>query len=440
MTSRCSISSIDLKNKFEVRNYISSLNNQNNLENKYRFGNYLNFINIKESKPVLSLKDEHEKFAKQGIQMSDNTFIINKIDEKKDKISKMFNVYKNPMIIIKTDMETNFKKHILSKTIGSGTITEIINERKNSILLKDKNYYEKYLFYFNDDIIFINEIEENNSHYGIICGNNNIYIVSHIKKILENISINLSLILQIKEKVYVISSDKGTYYYVGSIFEINSEHLKEETKISKIPFKNGVIIDNRYVFFVDNDLHNREGNLFIFDSIIQKTIKNNYNDLINNKYLFVKETLSVINLEENGNNIKIILCAYEGKENGILLIKKEADNINNMLQYCSPITDFIIKFICPLKDFNIINDKPIDTEYIIVVGENDKEMEMRLYKIKGLESNSYPTVEIVDYLFCKENISFDGMSFIIQSKENGNLILGYHDGYTKELCFCVDNN
>ena len=68
------------------------------------------------------------------------------------------------------------------------------------------------------------------------------------------------------------------------------------------------------------------------------------------------------------------------------------------------IKDFNIKSICPLKDFKIDNNNNIeliDTEYIIVVGENDNEMEMRLYKIEGLESNSYPTIYLDSYLFCK---------------------------------------
>ena len=442
MTSRCSISSLGYNNNFEVRNYISSLNNITIVGNNIKLGDYKNFINKKESKPVLALKLEHERYAKQGLQINDNSFIINNINIIKTKISNSFNAIKYNKPIIKTDMQTNIKTEIISKNIERETITEITNEIKNTIIFKDRHYSEKYHIDIDDHIIYISEIKENNYNFGIICGNNNIYAISHIKKTLTVIPINIKiyLILQIKEKEYVISCDKGTYYYVGSIFEINSENLKEEAKISKIPFKNGKILDNRYAILVDNDLYKQEGNFYIYDSNDKITKKNN-NNLIINKYLYVKETLSVINIEENGKTKTIILCACKGKENenGILLIKKESDNIKEIFEYFSPIKDFIIKFICPLKDFNIRNDKPFDTKYIIVVGENDQKMEMRLYEIKGLETNSYPTVEIADYLFCKDNISFDEMSFIIQSKENGNLIIGYHNGYTRELCFCLEN-
>ena len=441
MTSKCSINSSNINNNFEIRDYISSLNNKIFFENNIKLGDYNNFFNIKESKPILALKEEHERFAKQGLQLSDNSFIINKIEIKKKKNLNTFNVIKYNNPIIKTDMQTNTKTSIILKNIERGTITEIKNEIKNKIILKDRHYSEKYRIDINDDIIFICEIKESNYNYGIICGNNNIYAISDIKKNFKIISININiyLILQIKEKEYVISCDKGTYYYEGSLFDISSENLKEETKISKIIFKNGIILDNRYVFLVDNDLDKREGNIYIYDSI-EKITKKKYNNLINNKHLYLKETLSVINLEENGKTKTIILCACEGKENenGILLIKKESDNIKEIFEYFSPIKDIIIKFICPLQDFNIINDKPFDTKYIIVVGEKDKAMEMRLYEIKGLETNSYPRIEIADYLFCKNNISFDGMSFIMQSKENGNLILGYHNEYTRELCFCLE--
>ena len=57
------------------------------------------------------------------------------------------------------------------------------------------------------------------------------------------------------------------------------------------------------------------------------------------------------------------------------------------------------------------------------------EIEMRIYKIKNL-NNLYPNLEFVTCLSC-ENIDTDleGISFIIQSWQKGNLIIG---NYNKE--------
>ena len=180
-----------------------------------------------------------------------------------------------------------------------------------------------------------------------------------------------------------------------------------------------------------------KGYLHIYDTN-DKVTKKNYNNYIKNPYnSFIKKTLSVINFEKDGKKKTVVLCACKGK--GILLIKKEEENeIKDIYEILYDIKDFNIKSICPLNDFKIDNNNNtelIDTEYIIVVGENDNEMEMRLYKIEGLESNSYPSIDLDSYLFCKDDISLNGISSVVQSKKKGNLIITYLDGTTKELYF-----
>ena len=68
-------------------------------------------------------------------------------------------------------------------------------------------------------------------------------------------------------------------------------------------------------------------------------------------------------------------------------------------------------------------------------------MELRLYKIEGLENNSIPIIikDNYSYLFSKENVSLEGMSYIVQSKKKGNFIITYQDKSTKELYF-IDND
>ena len=190
-------------------------------------------------------------------------------------------------------------------------------------------------------------------------------------------------------------------------------------------------------FFFDNE--DRKGYIYIYDTF-DKVTKKSYDKYIKNPYCpFIEETLSVINFEENKNKKTVVLCAGE---KGILLIKKEKDNIKDICEnYCD--INFNIKFICTLKDFKIENNitELIDTDYIVVVGENDNKMEMRLYKIEGLENNSIPIIikDNYSYLFTKENVSLEGMSYIVQSKKKGNFIITYQDKSTKELYF-IDND
>ena len=378
---------------------------------------YKNFIRIKESNPVLTLKKRHENSAKYIFQMKVGCFIV-------------FQSNKN-----KKEKENNDNEDSIIK--------EIKSEIKNKILLKDIYYNEKKDIKLADDEsrLFIFEIKDHKNNYAIICGNKYFYQIAYIdcnsfiyRKI--DININICLILQIREneKNYIISCKNGTYYYEGSLLEISDRKLVEENLISRKPYKKGVIIDDRYAFFLYNE--DMKGYLHIYDTN-DKVTKKNYNNYIKNPYnSFIKKTLSVINFEKDGKKKTVVLCACKGK--GILLIKKEEeDEIRDIYEIFYDIKDFNIKSICPLKDFKIDNNniELIDTEYIIVVGENDNEMEMRLYKIEGLESNSYPTIYLDYYLFCKDDISLDGISSVVQSKKKGNLIITYLDGTTKELYF-----
>lgn len=139
--------------------------------------------------------------------------------------------------------------------------------------LKDPFYKEKAKKKVNDENTFLFEIKENESDYPVICGNNKIYIIIYNFKsnLLEDIkeipiNMNIFLILQFCKKsdnFYIISCDKGTILYKGSLFYINSEKIDKSTKISEKAFKNGVIINQKYLFFIYNE--NQEGYLYIYD-------------------------------------------------------------------------------------------------------------------------------------------------------------------------------
>lgn len=84
------------------------------------------------------------------------------------------------------------------------------------------------------------------------------------------------------------------------------------------------------------------------------------------------------------------------------------------------------------------NTKIIYTKNIIIVGKYNNSMEIRIYKIENLDNNISPYIEFNAYLYCDDmnmdEIS-DGMSFIIQSLESGNLIIGNYSKETIELFF-----
>jgi len=413
-----------------LRNFISKLNNEDD-----ELSENIDFI--KES--LLYLQKEHEHSALKLVKLNNGYLVFKKkiIKKPKEIISKY---------IIKTNMTTNEKTKIFLKNI-EGDIIETINIIKYKILLKDDNYSFKYDKEITISKPFIYEVKDNECYYPIFCGNNKIYKLypkQRFKCEEIQINMNINLILQIKERLFIISCDEGTYYYKDSIFEINKKLQVNGIKIFDKSFKKGEIIYNRYLILVDNKSDKTGGNLYIYDIKKLKLYKH-----IKSNYPFIKKSLAVINLEENDEKIKIILCAY--KRNGILLIKIKQDEnqeIEIFENFCD--INFNIKFICPLRDINEINENvEIDTKFIIVVGEDDNENEMRLYKINGLENNCYPTTELARFmsLIKKENEKekekekrkyLNGMSFIEQSKTKGNLIIGYYNGNTIELNFIND--
>ena len=166
---------------------------------------YKNFIRIKESNPVLTLKKRHENSAKYIFQMKVGCFIV-------------FQSNKN-----KKEKENNDNEDSIIK--------EIKSEIKNKILLKDIYYNEKKDIKLADDEsrLFIFEIKGHKNNYALICGNKYFYQIAYIdcnsfiyRKI--DININICLILQIREneKNYIISCKNGTYYYEGSLLEISN--------------------------------------------------------------------------------------------------------------------------------------------------------------------------------------------------------------------------
>ena len=171
--------------------------------------------------------------------------------------------------------------------------------------------------------------------------------------------------------------------------------------------------------------------------------------------MFIPETLTVINFEENDKFPRFFLCACENNNQyGILpiIVGKKEYKIYEIINI-----DFIIQFICPLKNIikenniknntkititkDIIdninnNNKIIDINNIIIIGKYKSVIEMRIYKIENFDNNISPLIELNAYLSCKNmDENLNGMSFIIQSLKKGNLIIGNYNRETIELEF-----
>ena len=410
-------------------------------ENKCFYESFENFVDLKLTKYPLNFEKSDSKKLEKICQMDNGGFIalvkeIKEITETKPIIS-------DQMTILKTK-ETNQKKEVVSKNIENElTMTTI--ETKYKIIIKDKYYNEIYSEEIEDINPFFFEIKENGSNFAIICENNNLH-----KVLIKSSGIDLNpprdfyiemkifLILQIGDVEYIISNDKGVYYYEGLINHIKPNKLIGK-RISEKSFKKGVNLGSKILIFLDNE--NQQGCLYtkLNDTIIKNEIFD---------YPFILETFIAFNYKENEENNttnKIALCAYkiESKNYGIALIR-ERENIIEIYKFEFK---FIIKSICPLqniiKDNNNIlsvnnNTKIIDSNYIIIIGENNDEVEMGIYKIKNLDN--YPNIELITYLSCdKIDKNLEEIKFVIQSLQKGNLIVEYYNKDSDYLYFEEDD-
>ena len=398
-------------------------------ERDFSLNDYEKFLDKKLLKYRLLLKKKGGNSEEKILQMNNGALIVFKKDKKTFKELK----------IIRIDMETNQKEEIISQNIKNTLAINTI-ETKNKIIIKDNSGNEIFCRETDDNNPSFFEIKEYGFNYAIICESNNLHKIlnnnsgSKLEKPKRFISIRMKifLLLQISEGNFIISCDKGTYNYEDLILNISPEVLTEKRKISEKSFKKGANIDKSISIFFDNE--NQKGYLY---KLINKNL-----ECEPFEYPFILETMTVINCQENNIAHNIVLCAYKKnhKQYGIALIREIDDNI----QICKKEFNFRIQFICPLKNIiknnnNILfgknNTKIVDTNYIIIVGEINEEIEMRIYKIKDL-NNLYPNLEFITCLSC-ENIDTDleGISFIIQSWQKGNLIIGNYNKETDYFYF-----
>ena len=407
--------------------------NENEEENCGLFEEFEKFVDMKLTKYPLKLEKKDSKIIEKIIQMDKGYFIVleKEIIEKKE--SKQ--ITSEQMKILKT-VKTN-QKEVVSQNIENELIVTTL-ETKYKIVIKDKFYNEIYSVKTEDINPSFFEIKENGANYAIICENNNLHKKLLNKPYIESrpydIKMKIFVILQISDVKYIISCDKGVYYYEELIFNLNPNQLKEQ--ISKHCFKKGVILGSKISIFLDNE--NQQGCIYkiLFNTRINIQKEKTF------KYPFILETFTVFNCEENNITHKIVLCAYKINPNnyGIALIRER----QNKIEIYEIEFNFIIKCICPLKNIikdnnNILsgnNTKIVDSNYIIIVGENNDEVEMGIYKIKYLD-NYYPNIKLITYLSCDKiaTNNLEEINFVAQSYQKGNLIVEYYNKEADVLYF-----
>lgn len=257
-------------------------------------------------------------------------------------------------------------------------------------------------------------------------------------KILE---IKLDNIIEVKEKVYIISNNKGTYYYNGLIYEINNSNFNEQNLISKEVYKVGKVINNRFVILMNN-IYNR-GNLIIYDIIKKKIICTK-----SIKKLFVLSKNCLYLFELKNEKILICLCKnnHTNEKNAIFSFKIEFQNENLIISNNEnddndndDSDDYIIDCLFPikfLKEHNNLlgreNDNIYDSMFLItcgsfINGKKEKIIETRIYYLGGIKPQFCTKINFNDNGFD------NNISCMIQSNINGHFFFSsIYDNCLKE--------
>ena len=139
-------------------------------------------------------------------------------------------------------------------------------------------------------------------------------------------------------------------------------------------------------------------------------------------------------MSNNKNTYKILLCAckkYESdQKNGILLVNIDEDiNFENTF-YCTK--DFEVYCFCQIfqKSNKILNqeNKENKTDYFFVGGfETNKGGIIKLYKIEYNENKEIEIKNLENYELNNHSSFKDPIKYMIQRKDDGNLVITCSD-------------
>ena len=226
-------------------------------------------------------------------------------------------------------------------------------------------------------------------------------------------------------------------------------------------YMGGIKINDNIVAFVSNKLLSNGENKIIFYNI--NTTKINESAKLNGySYTISKNNLALITMPKKygktWNNQFLLFCGCKKyckhDKNGILFAILEIKNKNNIEinKVFYHTKSFEVYCFCPIfrinyrtifqEDSNQINEE--ETEYILVGGFDSfkKEGLIKLYKILVSEDGKIKLEFIID-ITVEKNVKGNGSQFkgfkmpitcIIQSKDNGNILICCQDGNIISFC------
>ena len=387
------------------------------------------------------------------------------VKNKKDNLNRIVIDYEKDKIKIMTIKETYQFNSDLIKEINSDVYL-LANNEKNLVKIVDKDWKDKIenLKDFNDKIINIYDITliDNNKEdliSIIIFGYNGIYLANinidkketDIKKlfILKYDSLNIKEANKYIKNIYKISYKEKTSVLYDLFTNSNS---KEDILIYDKNFFNEKIKINENIIALTSNTNLPNGDdLIIFYDLKEKETKH----IINN-YSFVmgRNGLLLLTNDYSENKNKFLLCACKkystNQENGILLVKPEFKDNEEIKKYFYKTTNFEVYCLCQI--LNIVTDKKILVNNYFLVGGFDtknREGKIRLYKINYEEEDyKYKIEHLQDIVFQDEEIiiNFKGaINSLIQSKTTGNIFGSCYDGFTYKftqpnLSFYLEND
>ena len=382
---------------------------------------------------------------------------------KKDNLNRIVIDYEKDKIKIMTKKETYQFNSDLIKEIYSDVYLLVDNE-KNLVKIVDKDWKDKIenLKDFNDKIINIYDITliDNNKEdliSIIIFGYNGIYLAN------INIDKNETDIKKLFIHKYDSLNIKEANIYIKNIYKISykektsdlydlftNSNSKEDILIYDKNFFNEIIKINENIIVLTSNTNLPNGDdLIIFYDLKEKETKH----IINN-YSFVmgRNGLLLLTNDYSENKNKFLLCACKKysthQKNGILLIKPEFKDNEEIKKYFYETTNFEVYCLCPI--LNIVTDKKILVNNYFFVGGFDtknREGKIRLYRINYEEEDYKNKIEhLQDIVFQDEEINFKGAIIsLIQSKTTGSIIASCYDGFIHEftqpnLSFYLEND
>ena len=242
--------------------------------------------------------------------------------------------------------------------------------------------------------------------------------------------------IETKNNNYIFFGPKGAHH----LNEIPSKIIENNNyiiySINDTKYINGIKIDENIVSLSSNNVYENGEDKICFYNSNKKTITHEIKGLSFTNSL---NGLSLMNINKNNNNSKILLCACrkynKNQKNGILLIEPLLKD-NKEIYHFFYEADFEVQCLCPIiyiekENNNIINENinSFDTSYFLAGGLDEEKRigTIKLFKVIFDKQDYHYKVEFISEVEeDSDDKDFDGfkaINNITQSKETGDILI-----------------